>query len=119
VKFAAVGGAATALHYAVAAALSLSGLAPVVMASTIGFLLSALANYLLNARFTFGAQAANAGQGGRFALTVASGCALNAALLHVGVQLGISAVLAQLGATAAVMFWNFTLSSLWVFQARS
>jgi len=115
-KFAVIGGAATGFHYAVAAALTLSGLASVVVASTIGFLLSALGNYLLNALFTFRTKAVDAHQGGRFALMVASGCTINAALLHAGVLAGIPVVPAQLLTTVAVLFWNFAVSNRWVFR---
>lgn len=116
IRFALVGGAATAFHYAVAAALSLSGLTTVVVGSTIGFVLSALGNYALNARFTFGTTAANAGQGLRFFTTVALGCLLNAAILKGALGLGLHAVPAQLLATALVLAWNFAISSWWVFK---
>jgi putative flippase GtrA len=116
IRFVLVGGTATAFHYAVAAALSLSGLTTVVVGSTIGFVLSALLNYGLNARYTFGTAAANAGQGLRFFVTVATGCLLNAAILKGAIGLGLHAVPAQLLATALVLAWNFVISSVWVFR---
>jgi putative flippase GtrA len=115
-RFVLVGGTATAFHYTVAAALTLSGLSTVVTGSTIGFVLSAVLNYALNARFTFGTTAANAGQGLRFFVTVATGCLLNAAILKGAIALGLHAVPAQLLATALVLAWNFALSSVWVFR---
>ncbi len=118
-RFALVGGTATAIHYALALAIVWAGLAGVVVASSIGFMVSAVCNYLLNAHFTFGAAPLDAAQAWRFAWTVASGCALNAGLLHVFLQGGIGAVPSQLLATAGVLGWNFTLSSRWVFRRRS
>jgi len=117
-KFVVVGGAATALHYAIAILITHLGWAPVVVASTIGFLVSAVFNFVFNARFTFGAKGMDGRQGVRFACTVAAGCAINGALLFAGVWSGMPAALAQLLATAAVLAWNFTLSSRWVFKPR-
>lgn len=116
-RFVAVGGTATALHYLITAVLTLPGWAPLVVASTIGFLVSALANYALNARFTFSARAGDAAQSLRFAVTVAGGCALNAALLKIAVALGLHPAAAQVLATLLVLAWNFALSSCWVFRS--
>lgn len=111
-----VGGAATALHYLITLVITTLGWAPVVVASTIGFLLSAVFNFALNARFTFAAKTGDAGQGLRFACTVATGCLINGAMLYGGIHVGMPAILAQLVATAVVLAWNFTISSRWVFR---
>ena len=118
-KFAVVGGAATALHYLITLMITHLGWAPVVVASTIGFLASAACNFSLNARFTFAAKVRDARQGLRFACTVAAGCVINGSLLYGGVQAGMPAAIAQLLATAVVLAWNFTISSRWVFKPET
>jgi len=118
-SFLSVGALATALQYVIAAAGVLAMGLDVVVASTVGFLISAAFNYWANARLTFAAQASHAGHRGqqlRFAAMVALGCALNALLLRIAVGLGIHAVLGQLLATAGVLASNFTLGRLWVFR---
>ncbi|MBK7457472.1 MAG: GtrA family protein [Betaproteobacteria bacterium] len=52
-RFLGVGGLATALHYAIMAALVVRGWMGPVAASTLGFSVSAVLNYRLNHRFTF------------------------------------------------------------------
>lgn len=118
-SFLSVGLLATGLQYALTAGLVLAGWLPLVPASTVGFLVSAVFNYLANARVTFASQgspARNRMQQIRFVLMVALGCALNAGLLRIAVSLGLHPVLGQLFATAGVLASNFTLSRLWVFR---
>ena len=118
-KFAVVCGAATALHYLITLLITYLGWAPVVVASTIGFLVSAACNFSVNARFTFATKVRDAQQGLRFACTVAAGCVINGSLLYAGVRVGIPAAIAQLLATAVVLAWNFTISSRWVFRPQT
>jgi putative flippase GtrA len=113
-----VGGVATAFHYCVAALLATTGLVPVVAASTIGFMLSALLNYQLNANFTFNTAAADLGQAARFAFTVISGCLINAVVLQSGIKLGLHPVAAQVLATLVVLAWNFSMSCIWIFRRK-
>ena len=120
-SFLSIGALATLVQYAVTALLVLAGGLPMVPASTLGFLLSAIFNYWANARFTFAAQASSASnpqQQLRFILMVGLGCALNAGLLRVALALGLHPVVSQLIATAGVLASNFTLGRLWVFRKR-
>lgn len=119
VSFLSVGALATGLQYALTAVLVLSGLLPMVAASTVGFLISAAFNYWANARLTFAAQGSpvrNRSQQLRFVAMVALGCTLNATLLRAALALGLHPVLSQLAATAGVLASNFALSRLWVFR---
>ncbi len=118
-SFLSVGALATGLQYLLTAGLVLAGWLPLVPASTVGFLVSAVFNYWANARLTFAAQGHHAShrpQQLRFVLMVALGCALNAALLRAAVAMDLHPVLAQLIATAGVLASNFTLSRLWVYR---
>jgi len=114
-----VGVLATALQYLLTAGLVLADVLPLVAASTVAFLISAVFNYWANARLTFASQghpAGNRTQQLRFAAMVGLGCAVNAGLLRAAVVLGLHPVFSQLVATAGVLASNFTLSRLWVFR---
>ncbi|MDY0747244.1 GtrA family protein [Paucibacter sp. R3-3] len=118
-SFLSVGVFATGLQYLLTIGLVLAGGLPLVLASTLAFLISAAFNYWANASMTFATQghrAGNRAQQMRFVAMVALGCALNAGLLHAAVALGLHPVLSQFIATAGVLVSNFTLSRLWVFR---
>lgn len=115
VRFAAVGVIATAIQYALLILLVRGfGMAPT-PASSIGFVLSAFANYFLNYRFTFRSDRPHAPAMAKFALLAGAGLLLNAAIMHVLVVSGIDYLLAQVCATAVVLCWNFIGNSLWTF----
>ena len=120
-SFLSIGALATLLQYVITALLVLGGWLPMVAASTLGFLLSAIFNYWAKGRFTFAAQGSavsNRQQQLRFVLMVCLGCALNAGLLRVALALGLHAVVAQLIATLGVLVTNFAFSRLWVYRKQ-
>ncbi len=115
VRFALVGGVATAIQYALLILLVRAfGMAPT-PASSIGFVLSAVVNYLLNYRFTFQSNRPHAAAMAKFGLLAGAGLLINAAIMHVMVAAGVHYLLAQVCATAVVLFWNFIGNSLWTF----
>jgi putative flippase GtrA len=115
VRFAVVGGIATAIQYAVLVLLVRGfGMAPTA-ASSIGFALSAVANYLLNYRFTFRSDRPHGPAAAKFGLLAAIGLLVNAAVMHLLVAAGVHYLLAQVCATGVVLFWNFAGNSLWTF----
>jgi putative flippase GtrA len=118
IVFLLVGGCATALHYLIAFACLALLAAPVLAASAIGFVLSASANYMANARFTFPGAAAHAGAAPRFAVVAASGLALNSIVLALGMAAGLGPIPAQILATIGVLIWNYLASALWTFRRR-
>ena len=88
-----------------------------VVASTLGYLVSAVVNYLLNRRYTYGSGASHARLVWRFVLVMAVGLVLNALfmqLLHG--YLRCQYVLAQLFATAVNLLWNFGAHRYWTFS---
>lgn len=113
-SFAIVGGAATTLHWTLAAVLFTMASVPPVPASSIGFVVSAAFNYLANARYTFGAPRCTA-SAVRFAVVAGSGLALNGLVLDTGIRIGLPVPAAQCMATVIVLLWNFTLNAVWVF----
>jgi putative flippase GtrA len=115
VRFALVGAVATAIQYAILVFLVRGfGVAPT-PASSVGFALSAVANYLLNYRFTFRSNRAHGPAAAKFALLAVTGLFVNAAIMHLMVGARVHYLLAQVCATAVVLFWNFLGNSLWTF----
>ncbi len=115
-KFLLVGGFSTALQYLILFALvQAAGVDPVV-ASSIGYVLSALANYDLNYRLTFRSRVPYLGGMLRFALVHAVGFLLNGSLMAAGTKLfGLHYLVAQVIATVVVLFWNFFANRRWTF----
>jgi putative flippase GtrA len=117
--FAMIGGFATGLQYVLMLALiCLTGVSAVI-ASGIGFVVSAVANYLLNARFTFRTGARHASAVPKFIATAAAGLLINSLLLMLMTSLGLHLVLAQILTTLGVLSWNYLLNALWTFRHRS
>lgn len=115
VRFAVVGGVATAIQYALLILLVRGfGMAPT-PASSIGFVLSAVVNYLLNYRFTFQSNRPHGPAAAKFGLLAGAGLLINAAIMHLMVAAGVHYLLAQVCATGVVLFWNFVGNSIWTF----
>ena len=114
-RFSLVGGIATAIQYALLILLVHGfGMAPT-PASSIGFVLSAGVNYLLNHRFTFRSDRPHAAAAAKFGLLAGIGLLINAAIMHLMIAGGVHYLLAQVGATGVVLFWNFLGNSVWTF----
>lgn len=115
-RFAVVGGLATAIHYVVLIILVQWAQSDVVFASSVGFLISAVFNYLLNRRITFRSQKSHLEALPRFFVVAFLGLLINAGLIwvfHDAAQLHYLA--AQILATAGTLFWNFTANRIWTF----
>lgn len=115
VKFAAVGGIATAIQYAVLILLVRAFAMAPTPASSIGFVLSAGVNYLLNYRFTFQSDRPHGPAAARFAILAGTGLLINAAIMRLMIGAGVHYLVAQVCATAVVFLWNFIGNSLWTF----
>ena len=115
-KFLLVGGFSTLLQYLILAFLvHTTGTDPVV-ASSIGYVLSALINYDLNYRLTFRSRVPYVGGMARFALVHAMGFLLNGMIMATGTKvLGLHYLVAQVAATVVVLFWNFFANRRWTF----
>lgn len=118
VRFALVGGLATAIQYVILILL-VRGLemAPT-LASSLGFVLSAGVNYLLNYRFTFRSRRPHGPAVVKFGLLAGAGLLINAAVMHLLVAASVNYLLAQVGATGLVLFWNFIGNTLWTFGSE-
>lgn len=118
-KYLAVGGTATAIQYAILVLLVHTfGMAPT-LASSIGFVLSAGVNYLLNYRFTFGSDRPHGPATAKFAVLAATGLLINAVVMRLMTGAGAEYLIAQVCATAVVLLWGFVGNSLWTFGIPS
>jgi putative flippase GtrA len=116
--FLCVGGFATALHYTVMFALMHGALWSAPKASATGFVISAIANFLLNARLTFKTERSVLQTAPRFALVCAIGLVLNTTILTALLSLGIHPFIGQIIATLCVLSWNYIINALWTFRAK-
>ncbi len=115
-RFLIVGGIATAVHYALLMALVYAGVAPV-PASSAGFVLGAIVNYMLNRHFTFASARRHREAVPRFAATALAGLAINGTLMWLFTAAGVPHYLiAQVGATIGTLVWNFIVNRLWTFS---
>lgn len=118
VRFALVGGVATAIQYAILIVLVREAGAWPTTASGIGFVVSAIGNYLLNYYFTFRSRRSHGAALAKFLLLAAGGLAINSLLMQwLVAAAGLNYLVAQVCATGVVFLWNFAGNSLWTFGA--
>ena len=115
-RFLVVGGFSTALQYVILGVLvRAAGVDPVV-ASSIGYVLAALANYDLNYRLTFRSRVPYVGGLSRYSLVTTTGFLLNGAIMAAGTKfVGLHYLVAQVSATIVVLFWNFFAHRRWTY----
>ena len=118
-RFATVGGITTAIQYFLLIVLVHGTGMRAVWASTAGFVVSAVCNYLLNYRFTFRSNAKHRQAIVMFFIVAGVGLALNALIMLIATEyLHIHYLLAQILSTGVVLLWNFTGNRLWTFRPR-
>lgn len=115
--FGVVGIIATPGHYITLILLvEVGGFGPVI-ATCAGSATGALANYLLNHRYTFKSTKRHFDAGPKFMSVALGSGVLNALLVFVGVDLlGVHYLLVQFVATFIVFLINFLLNSVWTFH---
>ena len=115
-RFLLVGGLCTGAQYAILVCLVEWGSFPAVAASTVGYLVSSVLNYLLNYTFTFRSAAPHGRSLPRFALISGIGVLLNGAVTYLGADvIGAHYLIAQAAATAVTLLWNFSANLRWTF----
>jgi len=114
-----VGGVATFIQYLVLIGTVERWHWNAVIASSFGYFISAIANYLLNYYFTFRSDNWHRVAAARFALVAAAGFILNALLMELlAEKLHFPYVLAQILATVVTVMWNYWANSKWSFGRR-
>jgi putative flippase GtrA len=115
-RFAAVGALGTLVYYIVLWSLVEVAGVPVMISTSIAFLIVVVENYLLHYWWTFRSAAPHATAFRRFLLMSSVGFWLNWSIMFLGVQrLGFAYLWIQAIAIAVVVAWNFLLSTLWIF----
>lgn len=115
-KFAAAGGAGTALHYLVLIVLVSLLQVPPGRAAFLGATAGACVVYVLNRRYTFDSRQAHHRAVPRFAALAVAGAVLNGAIVGVLSAIGLHFLLAQVLATGGILVLNFIVSKLWIFR---
>jgi len=116
VRYATVGVAATAAHYALMALAVEVGRWPAWLASGAGALLGAQVAFWANRHYTFAHGGAWLPAWYRFHVTAGAGALLGMLLVDAGVRSGLHYLLAQAGATVVVMVASYAANRAWAFR---
>ncbi|WOX06157.1 GtrA family protein [Microbulbifer pacificus] len=115
VRFAAVGGVATAVQYLLLVALVELAAVGEVVSSALAFGLAAVFNYLLNFHLTFGGGSRHWQALPKFVVVAALGLATNTLCFSLALPL-LPYLLAQLIATLVTLVGNFILHQYWIYR---
>ena len=87
-----------------------------VIATTIGFVVGALINYVSNYRITFNSRKRHREALTKFLLVASLGAAINATIMTVGINMfDLHYLVIQVTATCIVLALNFTVNKYWTF----
>jgi len=118
-RFAVVGGIATAIQFSILVGLVELARANELIANAIGFVFAATANYLMNRHFTFSGTTSHAGYGMlKFAVTSLIGLGINSLIFKAFMSVGVYYMLAWAFATGLTLIWNYSAARLIVFRDR-
>jgi putative flippase GtrA len=117
-RYAIVGVAATAAHYALLVVAVEVGHWPAWLASGAGAVFGAQVAWLGNRAFTFAHRGALGASWWRFQIAAALGAAAGMAIVAATVALGVHYLVGQVVATVAVMLGTYAINARWTFAAR-
>jgi len=87
------------------------------VASSLGFVVAVIFNYLMHYSWTFGEPAPHGRTLQRYLVMITCGFLINAVVMYAGVHwLVLHYLLTQALALIVVVLWNFVLSNAWVFR---
>ena len=116
-RFGVVGTLGTAVYYLVLWGLVELLHVAVLPASSSAFVLVCIENYVLHYVWTFASTRSHAAAFPRFSFMTLVGFFINWAIMFVGVsKLGFNYLVVQAAAIAAVIVWNYSLSTYWIFR---
>ena len=114
--FAGLGVIGTLGHYTVLVVLVQFWAVDPVFASSIGFVVGAVINYILNYHFTFQSQKRHSEALTKFLIVAIIGAGINGFIMYIGIEnTRINYMIIQLFATLVVLLWNFIVNKLWTF----
>lgn len=115
IKFLAVGGSATAIQYAIFLLLIHQQQTPIV-ATSIGYIISSIFNYLLNYYATFASTAKHQIAIIKFSTVAALGLIINGTIVYGLTKIHIHYLIAQIAATLAVLLFNYFMHKYWTYK---
>lgn len=119
-KFSGVGAVATALQYLILIGLVQLAAISATLASAIGFVVSAVVNYLLNYHFTFSSRECHREASVKFVAVAVMGLIGNTSIVRLGTEVwDVHYLLAQMVATIVVVLLTFTGNYVWTFRPRT
>ncbi len=114
--FAGIGAIGTIGHYTTLIVLVQFWRLDPVVASSLGFIVGAVINYILNYHFTFQSDKRHSEAIIKFFIVAAIGACINGFIMYIGVEnTNINYMLVQIFATGIVLLWNFIVNKLWTF----
>ena len=114
--FAGLGVIGTLGHYTVLVVLVQFWAVDPVFASSLGFVVGAVINYILNYHFTFQSRKRHSEALTKFLIVAIIGAGINGFIMYIGVEnTRINYMIIQLFATLVVLLWNFIVNRLWTF----
>jgi putative flippase GtrA len=117
VKFASVGAVATASHYLVLVVLVNLLQANAVLASSCGYVVGGILNYMLNYQLTFRSSESHMVAAPKFFTIATIGFFVNGVVMSFALNsIGLHYLLSQVIATLTVLVWNFFGNSYWTFK---
>lgn len=115
-RYAVSGGASTVTHGGALVLLVEGAEVPPVLASILGFVLSAVVSYSLQRWWVFSSKTKHSTAIPRFLVVAAVGLLINAATMVIGESLGVYYLWAQGVAFVLVPISNYILNGLWTFR---
>ena len=89
----------------------------VTLASSLGFVVAVIFNYLMHYSWTFAEPAPHGRTLRRYLVMIGCGFTINAVVMYSGENwLALHYLLLQVMAQVLVVLWNFTVSNAWVFR---
>ena len=114
--FAGIGAIGTIGHYTTLIVLVQFWMVDPVVASSFGFIVGAVINYILNYQFTFQSDKRHSEAITKFFIVAGIGAGINGLIMYIGVEnTNINYMLVQIFATGIVLLWNFIVNKLWTF----
>jgi putative flippase GtrA len=118
-KFASAGAVGSIGHYAVLiGGVELLKL-PAVVATSMGYLVGGVINYILARKFVFRADVPHRVAVVKFVVVAATGMVINAIVLGLLLRTTqLHYLVAQVGTTCLILLWNFAMNRAWTFAVK-
>lgn len=117
--FTGVGAVGTAGHYLTLILLVEALGQDPVLSTSLGFVVGALINYILNYKYTFSSSHPHGRTLFRFLVVALIGALVNSGIMYLGTSLlSINYLLTQIFATGLVLMQNFVLNKFWTFAEQ-